>query len=93
MDFNQSGPRLDVKLQRDFNLLTTRKIARLADEVDEIHIDLTNARLVDSEALMLLYRLVRAGKQVKLKSPPPILNEIIHILGLEPVLNLEELLE
>ena len=93
MDFNQSGSRLDVKLQRDFNLLTTRKIARLADEVDEIHIDLTNSRLVDSEALMLLYRLVRAGKQVKLKSPPPILNEIIHILGLEPVLNLKEMVE
>ena len=93
MDFNQSGARLDVKLRRDFNLLTTRKIARLADEVEEIHIDLSRSRLVDSEALMLLYRLVRAGKKVRLKSPPPILGEIIRILGLEPVLNLKEMVE
>ena len=93
MDFNQSGPRLNVRLRRDFNLLTTRKIAHLADDAEEIYIDLSRSRLADSEALMLLYRLVQAGKQVKLKSPPPILGEIIHILGLESVLNLEELVE
>ena len=93
MDFLQTGPRLDITLRRDFNLLTARKVARLADDAEEIHLDLTRSRLVDSEALMLLYRLVRAGKQVKLKNPPPILDEIIHILGLETVLNLEVLVE
>ena len=93
MDFLQTGARLDITLRRDFNLLTARKVASLAEEAEEIHIDLARSRIVDSEALMLLYRLVRAGKQVKLKSPPPILGEIIHILGLETVLNLEELVE
>ena len=93
MDFVRKGPRLDICLKRDFNLLTTRKIARLAADADAICIDLTQSRLVDSEALMLLYRLVRADKQVTLKNPPPILDEIIHILGLEPVLDLKAMVE
>ena len=93
MDFLQTGSRLDVTLRRDFNLLTARKVDRLADEAEEIHIDLARSRLVDSEALMVLFRLVRSGKHVRLKNPPPILGEIIHILGLESVLNLEELVE
>ena len=93
MDFVQTGNRLDIRLKRDFNLLTTRKIARLATDADTIFIDLTRSRIVDSEALMLLFRLVRAGKQVSLKNPPPILDEIIHILGLEPVLDLKKMVE
>lgn len=93
MDFVQTGARLDIRLKRDFNLLTTRKIARLAEDADTICIDLVRSRIVDSEALMLLYRLVRADKQVILKNPPPILDEIIHILGLEPVLDLKKLVE
>lgn len=93
MDFVQTGSRLDIRLKRDFNLLTTRKIARLAEDADTISIDLTQSRIVDSEALMLLFRLVRAGKQISLKNPPPILDEIIHILGLEPIFDLEKLVE
>ena len=93
MDYLQQGARLDIRLKRDFNLLTTRKIARLAEDADTICIDLTRSRIVDSEAVMLLYRLVRAGKQISLKSPPPILDEIIHILGLESILDLKELAE
>ena len=93
MDFTQTGTRLAVRLKRDFNLLTARKIARLAEGAEEIHIDLTHSRLVDSEALILLYRLIQDGKQVRLKNPPAILDEIIQILGLEPVLDLEALVE
>lgn len=91
MDVIQTGERLVVVLRRDFNLLTARKIARLADEAREIHLDLARSRIVNSEAVILLYKLIRAGKQVTLTNPPPILDEIIHILGLESVLNLEEL--
>jgi hypothetical protein len=90
MDVIQTGERLVVVMRRDFNLLTARKIARLADEAQEIHLDLTRSRLVNSEALIVLYKLIRAGKRVTLKNPPPILDEIIHILGLESVLNLAE---
>ncbi len=93
MDFVQTGNRLDIRLKRDFNLLTTRRIARLAEDADTVSIDLTRSRIVDSEALMLLFRLVRAGKEVSLKNPPPILDEIIHILGLESVLDLKKMVE
>ncbi len=82
-----------VRLKRDFNLLTARKIALLAEDAEDIYLDLTHSRLVDSEALILLYRFIRAGKQVRLKNPPAILEEIIQILGLESVLDLEALVD
>jgi hypothetical protein len=97
MDFEKSGRRLNVKLRRDFNLLTARKIARLAEDADELSIDLARSRIVNSEALILLYTLVRAGKHVTLKNPRSslrvVLEEAIHVLGLESVLDLDELIE
>lgn len=97
MDFEKSGPRLNVKLRRDFNLLTARKIAKLAEDADEISIDLARSRIVNSEALILLYTLVRAGKRVTLKNPRSslrvVLGEAIRVLGLESVLDLDTLIE
>ena len=97
MDVEKQGARLRVRLRRDFNLLTARKVNKLAADADEIYIDLARSRLIDSEALIVLVRLVRAGKTVKLTNlratVKTILEECIHILGLEPVLTLEELVE
>ena len=97
MDFEKAGARLTVRLRRDFNLLTARKVGKLAADAAEIHIDLSRSRIVDSEALILLVRLVRAGKTVTLKNPraalKTVLEESIHTLGLESVLDLEVLVE
>ena len=91
MDVEKTGRRLAVRLRRDFNLLTARKVERLAADADEIHLDLSRSRIVDSEALIVLVKLVQAGKRVKLYHPPALLGETIHILGLESVLDLEAL--
>ena len=97
MDVEKSGRRLTVRLRRDFNLLTARNVSTLAADADEIYIDLSRSRILDSEALIVLVRLVRAGKTVKLQNLraalKTILEESIHILGLEPILTLEELVE
>ena len=97
MDVEKTSDRLTVHLRRDFNLLTARNVAKLAADMGEIHIDLSRSRIIDSEALIVLVKLVRAGKAVTLKNPratvKTVLEESIHILGLESVLDLEALVE
>lgn len=77
---------------RDFNLLTARQVEKLANDVDYVEIDLTRSKIVDSVAIVTLYRLVSAGKRVKLVNPPGIFGEAVRVLGLEDALKLEELI-
>lgn len=76
-------PRLTLALLRDLNLVAARRLDALATGVDEVHLDLSCSRLVDSEGLMGLYRLVQAGKRVVLYDPPPLYAETVRLLGLE----------
>lgn len=91
MQYERSPDRLDVRLKRDLNLLTARRIEHLGQDVDEVWIDLRNARLVDTEGVIALYRLLKAGKSVYLMNPPPILYEVIDALGLSEAIDLDAL--
>jgi ABC-type transporter Mla MlaB component len=91
MDYDQSGDRLTVRLTRDFNWLAVRRIEPLAQSVQHVDIDLSGARLIDSEALMLIDRLQRAGKTVQLRNPPDLLYEIIDALEAESVFDVDTL--
>jgi anti-anti-sigma regulatory factor len=93
MDYEKTPERLDVRLIRDFNLFTARRVSALAEGVEHVRIDLSNAKIVDSEAVRLLYEFVSSGKRVTLVRPPPILNEVIDILGLNEVLDLNIMIE
>ena len=93
MHIEKIGNQLTIKLLRDFNLLTARKIDRLSRDVSNITIDLANSRFVDSEALKVLYRLVTSGKVIKLKNPPELFSEIIQVLGLHPVFDVKKMVE
>jgi len=93
MDYTKTGRDLSVKLIRDFNLFTVRRLAPLVEDVDSVRIDLASARLVDSEAVQMLYAMVRAGKRVTLVHAPEILAEVIEILGLGGVLDVDALNE
>ena len=93
MDYEKTDERLDVRLIRDFNLFTARRVAALAEDVGHIRIDLSNAKIVDSEAVRLLYHFVTSGRRVTLVRPPEILSEVIDVLGLNEVLDLDTMIE
>jgi ABC-type transporter Mla MlaB component len=93
MDYEIKQRELRVRLIRDFNLLTARRVERLADEADTVDIDLSRSKIVDSVAIVTLHRLVSSGKKVTLVNPPKIFGEAVRALGLDDVLKLDELVE
>jgi len=82
---------LYIKVEQNLNLVTTRWIGRLARDARAVYLDLSDARIVDSEGVVLLYDLLRAGKELHLKEPPSILREILQALELEAVIPLDGL--
>lgn len=93
MDHSYDNNTLTVRLTQDFNWLTVQRIEPLAKDAHHIRIDLSAARLIDTEALMLIDRLQRAGKTVQLIDPPDLLYDLIELLDLEPVLNVDTLVQ
>lgn len=91
MDYEIKQRELRVRLVRDFNLLTARRIEKLGEDVDKIDIDLTQSKIVDSVAIGTLRKLVTSGKKVKLINPPQVFGEAVRVLGLDDVLKLDEL--
>ena len=84
---------MSVLLVRDFNLLAALKIEKIAKDAQSVSIDLKNSRFVDSEAIKVLCKWVRGGKRVKLRNPPELFFEVVAVLGLDQLLNLDELVE
>lgn len=93
MDHSYDNNTLTVRLKQDFNWLTVQRIEPLAGTAQHIRIDLSAARLIDTEALMLIDRLQRAGKTVRLINPPSLLHDLIDLLDLKPVLDTDTLVE
>ena len=91
MDYEIKQRQLSIRLIRDFNLLTARRVEMLAREADTVDIDLSRAKIVDSVGIVTLYRLISSGKKVRLVNPPRIFGEAVRVLGLDDVLKLDEL--
>lgn len=91
MDYEIEQRRLRVRLIRDFNLLTARRVEKLAKEADSVTIDLTQSKIVDSVAIITLHRMITSGKKVKLINPPKVFGEAVHVLGLDDVLGPDKL--
>ncbi|WP_456427039.1 STAS domain-containing protein [Rhodocaloribacter sp.] len=91
MTYEKKGDTIHITLRRDFNLLTARKVRRLCRDVNEVHIDLSRSKFVDTEGIIVLYELIKAGKKVRLIHPPPIFFEVVHILRLEEIFRPEAL--
>jgi anti-anti-sigma regulatory factor len=89
MEYEKTENQLNVRLIRDFNLFTARRVAALVEDVENVRIDLSRAKIVDSEAVRLLFDLKAAGKRVMLVRPPEILKEVIDVLGLGEVLDVD----
>ena len=86
IEARKSNGTLKVKVLNNFNLLTRNKIeSRLTKEIKVLEIDFSTCKLLDSEAVIFMYRWEKSGKELKLINPPDIFFEILEILELKEI--------
>lgn len=89
MDYDRDGDTVTIRLRRDFNLLTARHLHQIAQGAQHVRVDLSQARLVDTEGLCTLRDLQADDVQITLLDPPEIFYEVIEVLELEDVFDVE----
>lgn len=85
MDYIIEAEKLFFRLSGDFNLSKVRKIKDILNnyvESEEIHFDLINTRLVNSEAIIFLYNL-KKDKKIVISNTPIIFNQVLETLELQ----------
>jgi len=93
MDLERHGNTLTVRTRRDFNLMAVRHLKYHLEDATRVRIDLSRARLVDTEAVMVLFRLQKEGLDITLLEPPAIFYEVLEVLELESAFDVERLVE
>lgn len=93
MDLERHGDTLTVRTRRDFNLMAVRHLKYHLEDATRVRVDLSRARLVDTEAVMALFRLQREGLDITLLEPPAIFYEVLEVLELESAFDVERLVE
>jgi ABC-type transporter Mla MlaB component len=93
MDLERHGDTLTVRTRRDFNLMAVRHLKYHLEDATRVRVDLSRARLVDTEAVMALFRLQQEGMEVTLLEPPAIFYEVLEVLELESTFDIERLVE
>jgi|SRR6056297_1159192 len=84
IETNRQHAFLEVEVLDAFNLATKNVLeSRLSDEIMDLKINLSKCRLVDSEAVIFMYRWQQSGKGLEIINPPEILFEICDILELK----------
>ena len=89
MDYERDGDTVTVHFRRDFNLLTARHLRQVAQGAAHVRIDLSHARIVDTEALATLWALQDDGVHVTVYNPPALFYDMIDALDLENVFEVE----
>jgi len=93
MKIKKSKYSLRVELHGNFNLQAVRDIESLMSKRQELHVDLSKSRFVDSHAVIFLHQLMVRNAKVRLRNPPRIFYELLHILGLHNVWELKKIIE
>ncbi|NPA58520.1 MAG: hypothetical protein GXN94_04405 [Aquificae bacterium] len=85
MEFTKKDGELSIVLKGDFNYPTVKRIENILklEEIDRLTIDIGSAKVVDSEAVKLLFRLDRDSVQITVLNPPYIFDRILNILKLK----------
>lgn len=89
MDYERDGDTVTVHFRRDFNLLTARHLRQVVQGASRVRVDLSHARIVDTEALAALWDLQDEGVTVTLYDPPALFEDMIDVLDLEDVFDVE----
>ncbi len=87
MEYTKDEKHLKIKLNSDFNIVAVRKIENLlkVEETEEIDIDLSESKIVDSEAIKFIYLKNKEGIRTTIHHPPEILYEALRILELQDI--------
>ncbi|NGP77546.1 hypothetical protein G3570_12935 [Balneolaceae bacterium YR4-1] len=86
IESRKSKDTLKVTLLNNFDILTRYKIeSRTTKEIENLEIDFSNCKILDSEAVIFMYHWDKSGKTLKLINPPDILFEILEILELSDI--------
>ncbi|WP_457626861.1 hypothetical protein [Persephonella sp.] len=85
MEFFRREGELFIRLKGDFNYPAVKRIEQLlrSEEIDSFTIDLSGAKVVDSEAVKFLFFLDRDNIAVRVVNPPYIFDKILDILKLK----------
>lgn len=89
MDYERDGDTVTVHFRRDFNLLTARHLRQVTQGAEHVRIDLSHARLVDTEAIAALWELQDDEVQVTLYDPPELFHHLVEALDLEDFFDVE----
>lgn len=89
MNYERDGDTVTVHFRRDFNLLTARHLRQVAQGAQHVRVDLSDARIVDTEALAAVWQLQDDGVQVTLCDPPDLFYDVVGALDLEEVFDVE----
>ena len=54
-------------------------------KTNEIEIDLSNVKIVDTEGIKFFYNLAKEGKKVIVKNPPELMFTVLKILDIEDI--------
>ena len=85
MEYHKTDQTLFVKLKSDLTYPAVKKLEALVnvEDLENLVIDLTESKIVDSEGIRFIYTVMKEGVQVTLINPPYIFDKIIDILKLK----------
>ncbi len=85
MEYHKTDQTLFVKLKSDLTYPSAKKLETLVnvEDIESLVIDLTEAKIVDSEGIRFIYTVMKEGVQITLVNPPYIFDKIVDILKLK----------
>ncbi len=89
IDYEREEDTVTIHFQSDFNLLTARHLRQVAQGAEHVRLDLSRARLVDTEAIAALWELQDNGVHVTLYDPPALFHDLVAALDLEDFFEVE----
>jgi ABC-type transporter Mla MlaB component len=89
MDYERDDGTVRVRFRRDFNLLTARHLRQVTQGAEHVRVDLSDARIVDTEALAALWKMQDDDIHVTLYDPPALFHDMVDALDLEGVFEIE----
>lgn len=94
MQVTHNQNKLEVVIERNFNLSAIRELEQHLDEtIDHLVINLEHSFFLDSEAIIFMHRWMKQDKKLKLLNPPEIFFEILDVLELTESWKLEQITE
>lgn len=84
IDVHKKEDTLKVRVKGPFNLAVNKLISsRITPSIEDLTLNLKRCKIIDSEAIIFMYKWQQSGKSLKILNPPDIMFEVIQILELD----------